>query len=89
MFYNLRNNYWLRNADTTEARYGLLTTDFRRKPAFHAFRTAARRAARTARVSRRAGVRRGRGQRPSRRAKRAGTVRARILRSSQTLQFSM
>jgi polysaccharide biosynthesis protein PslG len=40
MFYNLRNNYWLRNADTTEARYGLLTSDFRAKPAYAAFRAA-------------------------------------------------
>jgi hypothetical protein len=41
MFYNLRNNYWLHDADTTEARYGLLTTDFRAKPAYAAFRAAA------------------------------------------------
>jgi polysaccharide biosynthesis protein PslG len=41
MFYNLRNNYWLRDADATEARYGLLTTDFRAKPAYAAFKAAA------------------------------------------------
>ena len=84
MFYNLRNNYWLRDADTTEARYGLLTADFRRKPAYLAFRAGARRAARTARLARRA-----RAQRLFRRPRAAGTVSARILRSSQTLQFSM
>ena len=89
MFYNLRNNYWLSDADTTEARYGLLTADFRRKPAYYAFRAAARRAARTSRLGRRALARRARGQRPSRRPRSAGTVRARILRSSQTLQFSI
>lgn len=41
MFYNLRNNYWLGDTDTTEARYGLLTSDFRAKPAYAAFRVAA------------------------------------------------
>jgi hypothetical protein len=45
MFYNLRNNYWLRDADTTEARYGLLTSDFRAKPAYAALRAAAQRTA--------------------------------------------
>ena len=88
MFYNLRNNYWLGDADTTEARYGLLTTDFRRKPAYHEFRTAARRSARAARRAARV-ARLARAQRLSRRARTAGTVRTRILRSSQKLQFSM
>ena len=45
MFYNLRNNYWMRDADTTEARYGLLTSDFRAKPAYAAFKAAAQRTA--------------------------------------------
>jgi len=45
MFYNLRNNYWMGDADTTEARYGLVTTGFRAKPGYAAFRTAAHRAA--------------------------------------------
>ena len=54
MFYNLRNNYWLADADTTEARYGLLTTDFRRKPAYYEFRATARRSARAARRAARA-----------------------------------
>lgn len=91
MFYNLRNNYWLGDADTTEARYGLLTTDFRRKPAYYEFRAAARRSAQATRRAARAArlARRARAQRLSRRARTAGTVRTRILRSSQKLQFSM
>lgn len=38
LWYNLRNNYWLRDADDYEARFGLLRTDFTRKPAFAAFK---------------------------------------------------
>jgi hypothetical protein len=39
--YNLRNNYWERDANTAEARYGLMRTDFSPKPSFEAFRAAA------------------------------------------------
>jgi hypothetical protein len=42
MFYGLRNSYWMHDADATEARYGLLTTGFRAKPAFAAFRALSR-----------------------------------------------
>ena len=41
MVYNLRNNYWSADADTIEARYGLLTTQFRPKPAYAVFKTLA------------------------------------------------
>jgi hypothetical protein len=41
MVYNLRNNYWDADADTIEARYGLLTTQFRPKPAYGVFKTLA------------------------------------------------
>lgn len=37
-WYNFRNNYWANDADETEARYGLMTTDFDRKPAYSAFK---------------------------------------------------
>ena len=47
MFYNLRNNYWMADGDTTEARYGLMTTDFRAKPAYATFKTLAHGAAPT------------------------------------------
>lgn len=39
--YNLRNNYWEKDADSAEARYGLLRTDFSPKPAYEAFRAVA------------------------------------------------
>jgi len=39
--YNFRNNYWSGDANDPEARYGLLRTDFSRKPAFEALRAAA------------------------------------------------
>lgn len=39
--YNLRNNYWEHDADSAEARYGLMRTDFSPKPAFDAFRAVA------------------------------------------------
>lgn len=35
--YNLRNNYWSRDADNPESRYGLLRSDFSPKLAFAAF----------------------------------------------------
>lgn len=41
MIYNLRNNYWNADRDTLEARYGLMTTGFRPKPAFAVFRALA------------------------------------------------
>lgn len=37
LWYGLRNNYWANDANEPEARYGLLRTDYSRKPAFHAF----------------------------------------------------
>jgi hypothetical protein len=37
-WYSLRNNYWQGDADTIEARFGLLRTDFSRKPAYEAFK---------------------------------------------------
>jgi polysaccharide biosynthesis protein PslG len=42
LVYNLRNNYWEHDADTLEARYGLLRTDFTPKPAYFALRAVAR-----------------------------------------------
>lgn len=41
MYYNLRNNYWMGDADDTEAQYGLLTTSFAAKPGYAAFKAAA------------------------------------------------
>jgi polysaccharide biosynthesis protein PslG len=41
MLYALRNPYWMHDADTTEAQYGLLTTGFRPKLAYAAFRALA------------------------------------------------
>lgn len=38
LWYNFRNNYWDNDADTPEARYGLLNTDFSTKPAYEAFK---------------------------------------------------
>lgn len=40
--YNIRNNYWLKDGDTAEARYGLMKTDFTPKPAYGAFKAYAR-----------------------------------------------
>jgi hypothetical protein len=42
MYYNLRNNYWMHDADETESQYGLMTSGFRAKPAYAAFKAAAR-----------------------------------------------
>ena len=39
--YNLRNNYWEHDADSAEARYGLMRTDYSPKPAYDAFRAVA------------------------------------------------
>jgi hypothetical protein len=39
LWYNLRNNYWDHDADTTEARYGLMRTDFSPKPSYNAFKS--------------------------------------------------
>jgi polysaccharide biosynthesis protein PslG len=39
LWYNARNNYWDHDADTTEARYGLMRTDYSRKPSYYAFRS--------------------------------------------------
>jgi len=39
--YNFRNNYWQRDEDTPEARYGLVRSDFTPKPALDALRAAA------------------------------------------------
>ena len=41
LYYNLRNNYWNHDADTVEARYGLMRTDFSRKPSYDAFKACA------------------------------------------------
>jgi hypothetical protein len=38
LWYNLRNNFWAADADSVEARYGLLATDFRQKPSYAAFK---------------------------------------------------
>jgi polysaccharide biosynthesis protein PslG len=38
LWYNVRNNYWLKDEDQAEARYGLMTTDFTPKPAYGAFK---------------------------------------------------
>lgn len=38
LWYNLRNNYWDHDADTTEARYGLMWTSYWPKPSYYAFR---------------------------------------------------
>ena len=38
LWYNLRNNYWDRDADTYETRFGLVRTDFSPKPAYHALK---------------------------------------------------
>jgi polysaccharide biosynthesis protein PslG len=43
MYYNLRNNYWMGDADDTEAQYGVLTARFAAKPAYAAFKAAATR----------------------------------------------
>jgi hypothetical protein len=39
LWYNLRNNYWDHDADTTEARYGLMRSDYLRKPSYNAFKS--------------------------------------------------
>jgi hypothetical protein len=38
LVYNLRNNFYDGDADTTEARYGLMRTDFSPKPSYAAFK---------------------------------------------------
>ena len=38
LWYDFRNNYWMKDADTPEARYGLLRTNFTPKPAYSAFK---------------------------------------------------
>ena len=38
LWYNFRNNYWNRDEDTIEARYGLMRTDFSPKPAYNALK---------------------------------------------------
>jgi hypothetical protein len=38
LWYNDRNNYWMGDSDTPEARYGLMRTDFSQKPAYGAFK---------------------------------------------------
>ena len=40
MYYNLRNNYWDGDADHYEARFGLIRTDFSKKPAYRALKAA-------------------------------------------------
>jgi hypothetical protein len=37
-WYNLRNNFWDRDADTWETQLGLMRTDFTRKPSYEAFK---------------------------------------------------
>jgi hypothetical protein len=39
LWYNARNNYWDHDADTTEARYGLMRTDYSKKPSYYAFKS--------------------------------------------------
>ncbi|MBA2712045.1 MAG: cellulase family glycosylhydrolase [Rubrobacteraceae bacterium] len=38
LWYDFRNDYWLHDSDTAEARYGLMNTDFSPKPAYAAFK---------------------------------------------------
>ncbi len=38
LWYNVRNNYWMKDEDSAEARYGLMRTDFTPKPAYGAFK---------------------------------------------------
>jgi polysaccharide biosynthesis protein PslG len=38
LWYNFRNNYWQHDANTPEARYGLVRSNYSRKPAYRAFR---------------------------------------------------
>jgi len=45
LWYNFRNNYWQNDADEVEARFGLLRSDFSRKPAYDAFKAYASAAA--------------------------------------------
>ncbi len=45
LWYDFRNNYWMKDADTPEARYGLLRTDFSQKPAYAAYKAYAHGAA--------------------------------------------
>lgn len=42
LYYNLRNNYWGKDANDTEDQYGLMRTDFTPKPAYAAFKALAR-----------------------------------------------
>jgi hypothetical protein len=37
-WYNFRNNYWQHDANTPEARYGLISSDYSPKPAYRAFK---------------------------------------------------
>jgi cellulase (glycosyl hydrolase family 5) len=39
LWYNLRNNYWDHDADTTEARYGLMRSNYSKKPSYNAFKS--------------------------------------------------
>jgi Cellulase (glycosyl hydrolase family 5) len=39
LWYNFRNNYWDHDADTLEARYGLMRTDFSPKPAYQSLKS--------------------------------------------------
>jgi hypothetical protein len=39
LWYNFRNNFWANDADEPEARFGLVRTDFSRKPAYYAFKS--------------------------------------------------
>ncbi len=38
LWYNFRNNYWQQDANTPEARYGLVRSNYSPKPAYRAFR---------------------------------------------------
>jgi hypothetical protein len=38
LWYDFRNNYWNHDANTPEARYGLISSDYSPKPAYRAFR---------------------------------------------------
>jgi hypothetical protein len=40
-WYNFRNNYWMKDADDVESRYGLLRSDFSNKPSYDAFKACA------------------------------------------------
>jgi polysaccharide biosynthesis protein PslG len=38
LWYDFRNNYWMKDENAPEAQYGLLRTDFTPKPAYYAYR---------------------------------------------------